>query len=103
MFSVNYAMQKLVTDEKVDLDGKIVDYLGAEFVTETEILPYKYLFANKEVQQFVPDIETIKKWKAELTIRVLASGGINHKQPKRISQFWIRRNSQCHSHSLLIC
>jgi hypothetical protein len=34
---------------------------------------------------------------------VLASGGINHKQPKRISQFWIRRNSQCHSHSLLIC
>ena len=38
-------------------------------------------------------------WKA----LVLASGGINHKQPKRISQFWIRRNSQCHSHSLLIC
>ena len=71
MFSVNYAMQKLVTDEKVDLDGKIVDYLGAEFVTETEILPYKYLFANKEVQQFVPDIETIKKWKADLTIRDL--------------------------------
>jgi len=34
---------------------------------------------------------------------VLASGGINHKQPKRISQFWIKRNSQCHSHSLLIC
>jgi hypothetical protein len=38
-----------------------------------------------------------------LGVFVLASGGINHKQPKRISQFWIRRNSQCHSHSLLIC
>ena len=35
MFGVNYALQKLVTDGKADLDAKITDFLGEEFVTET--------------------------------------------------------------------
>lgn len=50
-----------------------------------------------------PETMEIEKFELDHLVLLLASGGINHKQPKRISQFWIRRNSQCHSHSLLIC
>ncbi len=39
MYSVNYALQKLVTDGEVSLDAKIVDYLGDDFVTKTKLLP----------------------------------------------------------------
>jgi len=61
MFSVNYGLQKLVTDGKLSLDAKIVDFLGEEFSTKTK------LYSDSEGL----DLETVKKWKAELTIKDL--------------------------------
>lgn len=61
MFSVNYALQKLLTDGEVDLDAKITDFLGEEFVTETV-----QISEDPET-----DLETLKAWKAELTVRDL--------------------------------
>ncbi|MBQ1310571.1 MAG: penicillin binding protein PBP4B, partial [Blautia sp.] len=63
MFSVNYALQKLLTDGKVDLDARITDYLGDRFVSDTEIFP--------GTEETFGDPETIRSWKAELTIRDL--------------------------------
>lgn len=70
MFSVNYALQKLLTDGEVNLDAKITDFLGEEFVTETIQL---LLDANGEEKDpaTLTDLETIKAWKAGLTIRDL--------------------------------
>ena len=65
MFSVNYALQKLVTDGKVSLDAKITDFLGKEFVKETLYVP------NEKGQYPEADLKQIKKWKKELTIRDL--------------------------------
>ena len=65
MFSVNYALQKLLTDEEVNLDAKITDFLGQEFVTETILVP------NEDTEEEQPDLETVKAWKAELTVRDL--------------------------------
>ncbi|MBR2256177.1 MAG: penicillin binding protein PBP4B [Blautia sp.] len=61
MFSANYALQKLVTDGAVSLDAKITEFLGNRFV-------------NKTVASTADDAidpETVKSWKAELTIRDL--------------------------------
>ncbi|MCR5404968.1 MAG: penicillin binding protein PBP4B [Butyrivibrio sp.] len=70
MFSVNYALQKLLTDGEVDLDAKITDFLGDEFVEKTIEVPIDTKGEKKEPG--VPaDLQTIKKWKSELTIREL--------------------------------
>lgn len=61
MFSVNYALQKLLTDGKVCLDAKITEFLGEAFVTET--------MDNKKLPG--TGLETLKAWKAGLTIRDL--------------------------------
>ena len=61
MFSVNYALQKLVTDGAVSLDAKITDFLGEPFVSET-MDPW---FED------APSPEEIRAWKAQLTIRDL--------------------------------
>ncbi len=61
MFSVNYALQKLFTDGKVCLDAKITEFLGEVFVTET--------MENKKLPG--TGLETLKAWKAGLTIRDL--------------------------------
>ena len=70
MFSVNYALQKLVTDGEADLDAKITDFLGEEFVSETLLLPEE---EGKEEAgpEEKPDLEMVKGWKASLTIRDL--------------------------------
>ena len=65
MFSVNYALQKLVTDGEISLDAKITDFLGKEFVKETLRVP------NEKGQYPEADLKQIKKWKKELTIRDL--------------------------------
>ena len=64
MFSVNYAFQKFVTDEKVDLDEKITRFLGDEFVTET-MDPADAGFAG------APSTDKVREWKAGLAIRDL--------------------------------
>ena len=65
MFSVNYAMQKLVSDGKLDLDARITDFLGDRFVEETI-----YTYDEKGVFPEA-DLETIKGWKSMLTVRDL--------------------------------
>ncbi len=62
MFSVNYAIQKLVTDGMLDVDTRIVDILGEEFAEDT--LDIQYEGAGEEV-----DHKTQIEWKSELTVR----------------------------------
>ena len=77
MFSVNYALQKLVTDGEIDLDAKITDFLGKEFVKETLYVP------NEKGEYPEADLKTIKKWKQDLTIRdLLRHQGGFHPDPK---------------------
>ncbi len=60
MIGANYAIQKLVSDGDLDINEKISDYLGPEFYENTIYIDYK--------DGEHPDLETIKKWKSELTI-----------------------------------
>ncbi len=70
MVSVNYALQKLVTDGEVGLDAKITEFLGEEFVSDTIQVGIDTKGDVKNTET-LPDLETIKSWKAELTIRDL--------------------------------
>ena len=70
MFSVNYALQKLVTDGEVDLDDRITKYLGDEFVTETIQITTDSKGDPKDPSSLA-DLDTLKKWKSELTVREL--------------------------------
>ena len=58
MFGVNYAIQKLVTDGKLNIDTKIIDILGRNFADDT--MNYK----NSKT-----DFQNIKNWKASITVR----------------------------------
>ncbi len=61
MYSVNYALQYLVSQGLVDLDAKICDILGQEFVDDTIAI---------EFADYDPvELETVKEWKSSLTIR----------------------------------
>ena len=62
MYSVNYAIQKLVTDGQLDIDTPVVEILGDGFAEDT--LDIRYLSAESD-----PGIETQKKWKRTLTVR----------------------------------
>ncbi len=93
MFSVNYALQKLLTDEAVSLDAKITDFLGEEFVTKTEQIPRDEIRAENEDPAQEPDLETSKKWKAELTIRdLLRHQGGFPADPKYCAPLWYKEN-----------
>ena len=61
MYSVNYALQYLATQGKVDLDEKIVDIIGQGFADDTVDIVYS--------DHADPGLETNKKWKESLTIR----------------------------------
>ncbi|MCR5557612.1 MAG: carboxylesterase family protein [Butyrivibrio sp.] len=63
MYTVNYAIQYLVTNGSLDIDTKIVDILGKEFAEDTIDIEYK---GYEHV-----DLETNKAWKADLSIRDL--------------------------------
>ena len=72
MFSVNYAFQKLLTDGQVDLDAKITDFLGDEFASEAVFMSESTPEAESNPEDDSrPDIETVRAWKAGLTIRDL--------------------------------
>ncbi len=62
MFSINYAVQKLVTDKKLDLDTPIVAILGDAFAEDTLDRTYKSV-------ENPPDVETQKAWKRALTVK----------------------------------
>ena len=61
MFGVNYAIQKLVTDEKLEIDSRIVDIIGDEFANATLNITYKNLGKV--------NINTMRAWKASITVR----------------------------------
>lgn len=93
MFSVNYALQKLLTDGNVDLDARITEYLGEEFVTKTEQIPRDEIRGKDEDPSLEPDLETSKKWKAELTIRdLLRHQGGFPADPKFSAPLWYKEN-----------
>ena len=61
MYSVNYALQHLVTLGQVSLDARIVELLGSAFVDDTIDITYNG-YDN-------PGLAQVKQWKSELTIR----------------------------------
>lgn len=61
MYSVNYALQYLVSNGAIDLDSRIVDLMGPEFVDDTVSIA----FADYDPVE----LETVKQWKSQLTIR----------------------------------
>ena len=63
MYSVNYAIQYLLTQGKIDLDARIVDILGKAFSEKTIDICYK---GYDHVS-----LQTNKAWKAKLTLRDL--------------------------------
>lgn len=74
MFSVAYAMQHLVAEGKVSLETKISDILGESFVEDTIEIDFK----NHDEEP----LETIKAWKASLTVRdILSHRGGEHPGP----------------------
>ena len=65
MYSVNYAIQLLVSEQRLNLDARICDFLGEEFASET------ILVHNSQGKLIEGDLDTIKKWKKQLTVRDL--------------------------------
>ncbi|MBR6033744.1 MAG: serine hydrolase [Clostridia bacterium] len=63
MYSVAYAIQYLMDQEKISLDDKIVDILGPEFANNT----IEVVFAS--YGENYPGLEKIKEWKSGLTIK----------------------------------
>ena len=63
MYSVNYAIQYLLTQGKINLDAKIVDILGKAFSDKTIDIQY-------DGYDHVA-LKTNKQWKAKLTVRDL--------------------------------
>ena len=61
MISANFALQKLATEGKLDVNARVADILGAAFaedVIEIHFNDYPY-----------PGLETVKAWKSSLTVR----------------------------------
>ena len=64
MFSANYAVQKLVTEKRLDVDMPLVEILGGSFADDTLDFAYSGI-------EDPPDIETQKEWKRRITVRDL--------------------------------
>lgn len=65
MYSVAYAMEYLLDNEKINLEDKVVDILGNSFVDDTLEIKFASFEGN------YPGLSTIKKWKSEMTIKNL--------------------------------
>ena len=61
MFATNYAVQKLVSEGKLDINDKVYEYLGEEFYEDT--LDFNYDFGEDVSYQ------TQIEWKKSLTVR----------------------------------
>ncbi|MBR6159766.1 MAG: penicillin binding protein PBP4B [Lachnospiraceae bacterium] len=63
MYSVNYALQYMLTKGEIDLGSRVVDIMGSSFADDTIKIDY---------DGYDPvSLDTNKKWKEELTIRDL--------------------------------
>ena len=60
MFTVNYGLQKLLTEGRVDLDDRVTEYLGEEFVSQTMLVPQEDAVGNIIPPDNLPDLETVK-------------------------------------------
>ncbi len=58
VLTVNYAVQKLITDGKLDLDARIADIFGREFLDGTIKAPYA-----------ATNAKTMRAWKSSITVR----------------------------------
>ncbi|MBQ7169935.1 MAG: serine hydrolase [Synergistaceae bacterium] len=58
VLAADYAVQKLVSDGKLDVDAKISDILGDAYLTETITAPYSPVSKK-----------TMRKWKSSVTVR----------------------------------
>lgn len=67
MFGVNYALQRLVTEGRVDINDKVSDYLGERFYEDVIDIDYE---KGEEA-----DLATQREWKKEITLKDL----ITHK------------------------
>ncbi|MBO7357313.1 MAG: penicillin binding protein PBP4B [Lachnospiraceae bacterium] len=63
MFSVNYALQRLVTEDKINIDSKVYEYLGPGFYEDVIYIDY--------TEGDSPDLNIQKEWKKNLRIRDL--------------------------------
>ena len=63
MYSVAYAIQYLIEQEKISLNDKVVDIIGSDFVNNTQEIKFA-AFENK-----YPGLEKIKEWKSKITIK----------------------------------
>ncbi len=63
MYSVNYALQYMLTKGEIDLGSRVVDIMGSSFADDTIKIDYDGYDAVS--------LDTNKKWKEELTIRDL--------------------------------
>jgi CubicO group peptidase (beta-lactamase class C family) len=63
MFGVNYAIQKLETDGKLDLDDTVESYLGTRF--SEDVIEIHYTEGENA------DLETQREWKSNITLRDL--------------------------------
>ncbi|MBR4749952.1 MAG: penicillin binding protein PBP4B [Abditibacteriota bacterium] len=63
MFSANYALQRLLTEERFSIDDPVSKYLGDRFFED--VIEYPYADGAN------PPLETQRRWKAQITIRDL--------------------------------
>ena len=63
MYSVAYAIQYLIDNEKISLNDKIVDLIGNEFVDNTIEIPFASFEGN------YPGFDKIKEWKSSITVK----------------------------------
>ena len=63
MYSVAYAIQYLIDNDKLKLDDKIIDIIGNEFIDNTIEIKFTSYGDN------YPGLTKIKEWKSEITIK----------------------------------
>ena len=63
MYSVAYGIQYLVDQNKINLDDKIVDILGEDFVNNTKEIKFE------SFKDEYPGLKKIKEWKSKITIK----------------------------------
>ena len=63
MFGVNYALQKLMTEGRINLEDKVYEYIGDRFYSDVTEIAY--------VKGDPSDLVTQKEWKKQVTIRDL--------------------------------
>lgn len=86
MFSANYALQKLISEGKISLYDKAYEYLGEGFYED--VLDFCYDFGQQV------SVETMKEWKASITIEDLISHQAGFPSAPRYFNIYVDAPSQ---------